>query len=267
MQHQAHSNANSIDESEDWEALSQPKAHEADHDSGNNRYIHFQLNSRFGRLSYLARLGTAETENMAGSTSEFVEGPTHQQEHSPLFRIPAEIRLHIYELLFRIPTGDQGVKLRRGGHSHSHPMSVLALILTCRRLKDEAEELFYGTNRIFVDDTDILGSLGRRRRDAMTSVAVPAQSAGALLARLQDVQQLSNLQSLHIIRTLSVKYIDPRSWAVMAPQIMAEIKKMKALKEVKFITPEAKDLTEHELASQSRLSEIDARIRNAVQSV
>lgn len=249
-----------IDDNEEWELVSEPEYSDVNDKPTSSTYMEFQLKSKLLRLDYSFKF-----QSLARSTSGLRHiGPKetnmlHPQEQSPLFRLPAEIRLHIYELVFRVPQKGQGVVLRRlcAGEHCNHPRSVLTSLLSCRRFLDEAEEIFYSMNRLFVEKA-FWASIGPRRRDAITRITV-AES-------IHSLPNAPNLKSLYIVRRLSVKYINPHWWAAMAPQLIAEIEKMESLEEIKIFTPNAKDLNEHEIARQRRLNEIDRRICGAVKS-
>lgn len=256
---------NSIDDSEDWEIISKPEARPTDIESSSNSYLNFQMKI-WGRTRFslvVQSTATKRLKDMPQRKAETLKA-MHGHEDSPLFKIPPEIRMYIYELLFQIPPTGQSVQLRRSS-GHDRPHSVLASLLTCRKFLFEAEYMFYGMNRLLIDNSEILRSLGPRRREVITKVSVPAQSASTLYAVLQYLHEVPNLRSLQIVRWVSVNFIDPRTWAVMAPQIITEIKRMKSLQEVWITTPEARELDEHGLARKARLDEIDANICGAVQ--
>lgn len=257
----ATSNEIVMDEDQDWEIISTP---EEPH-SGINPYLHFQLDSWLGRFSLTVHSTTSQTyhepQPPAEKQQETPEPFVHEQQQSPLFKLPAELRLHIYSLLFRIPTDGPGVRVLK---SNDHE-SVLTSLLACRRFRNEAEALFYQINRMIVHDSEILPSLGDRRRAAITKMTLPARSASSLLALLQHLpDRVPNLKSLHAVRSTSIKYIDHREWAVMAPQVISEIERMEALEEVKFITPETGELSEHDITREQKLFQIDERICRAV---
>jgi hypothetical protein len=105
--------------------------------------------------------------------------------------------------------------------------------------------------------------LSARRRAFITKVTIPVVKPVMMLLGLQQLQALPNLSSVHIQRKISVRFLDISGWAVMAPQIITEVKGMPKLTEVKFLTPEASSLAEHEYARKARLEEIDLRISDA----
>jgi hypothetical protein len=92
---------------------------------------------------------------------------------------------------------------------------------------------------------------------------MPVVKPVMMLLGLQQLQALPNLSSVHIQRKISIRFLDISGWAVMTPQIIAEVRKMTRLTEVKFLTPETASLAEHELARKARLEEIDRRISSA----
>ncbi|KAK4495924.1 hypothetical protein PRZ48_013192 [Zasmidium cellare] len=218
-------------------------------------YLNFQLRTVLGTFSFNLR---PSGQAIDGTNSG--ERPIHQQEQSPLFRLPAELRLEIYEHVLRLPIPAAATNVipraAKGG---------LSILLTCRRALAEAEEVFYSVNRCSHENpVDFLQTLSPRRRLAITKFTMPVVSAAAMHVRLQQLHALPNLTSLYIQRRTSIRYLDVSGWAIMAAQIVAEIRKMEKLAEVRFLTPEATStLTETEVARKEKLDGIDRKICSA----
>ncbi|CZT16144.1 uncharacterized protein RCC_01985 [Ramularia collo-cygni] len=266
MTNQTAQNNNQGDDGESWEVLLMPDARDANVNP-KSPYIDFQLNTWLGRLSLVVRSRSTIESDVSRSIVKKSRTHLHLQEQSSLFQLPAEIRLIIYELIFEVEAADHGIKLRRPV-PHERNRSILAPLATCHRFHDEAESVFWSINRIYIDDVALLKSISKQARDGMTMLTVPAKDGSSLLAMLQDIHQAPNLKSLWIVRPLNVRFINHQEWAVMAHQIILEIKKMAVLKEVKFITPECNDLKDYEAIRKQKLDEIDARIcAAALQSV
>ena len=190
--------------------------------------------------------------------------PVAGQELSLLFTLPLEIRLQIYDFLLRpLHTMDFGVRMTR---SPVHPRlpTILSILLTCRRALYEAEHIFYTSNRLWVDDVGFPQSLGTVRRSAVWELAVPAQSATMVLELLKILQVLPNLRSLHLVRQVSIRYIDVLSWSILASQLVTQAEKLAQIEDLKIITPEATELTPGDIERKGKLESIDCRLRQAV---
>lgn len=159
------------------------------------------------------------------SLSPWVESQDQasDQEASPLFaKLPTEIRIYIYELLFRSSASDKGVLVRKGP-GYSRPPSVLSLLLTCRRIIKEAEKIFYATNRLIIADPAFISHLSLVRREAVSRITILASSAAATFSLLEPLHRFPNLTSLWIARRSKVQFIDVSSWGMMARQIVDTI--------------------------------------------
>lgn len=233
-------------------------------------YINFQLRTRFGTFSFAARPGPQRAEVTQGEqVARDDKAIPHPQEQSPLFRLPIDIRLEIYEHLLRVPPSDsnQAAKLARRSARSSSISTRLTVLLTCRRVLREAEGIFYSINRFRIESpNDFLSTLGSRRRCAMKKFTLPVISPAALLLELEHLSAaVPRLSSLYIQRMASVKYLDVSGWVVMAPQLVAKIQEMKNLTEVKILTPDSGSLLlrEYEVVRKRRLDGIDLKITSA----
>ncbi|KAF2720490.1 hypothetical protein K431DRAFT_295167 [Polychaeton citri CBS 116435] len=245
---------------EDWVLLPAQETPAGDTRSPyHNAYLDFQLRTQLGTFSFMAQPTTSQVVE-----SEY-ERTTHSQEQSPLFQLPVELRLNIYEHLLRIGVTGSGVELVQRLTPVRFP-TRLAILSTCRRALAEAEDIFYSVNRLSLEHPDELwASLGPRRRCAVTSFTLPAKSAASTLHGLQQLRLFQNLESLHIERRLGVQYQDISTWAIMVPQLAAEVRAMERLVDVRIINPEATGLTEHDKVREMKLKEIDRKICSALQ--
>lgn len=186
------------------------------------------------------------------------------QPNSRLLALPAEIRLHIYEILLQSPRStDLGLHLHR--QTPTDQPSVLAVLLTCRQIHFEAEKIFYQINRLHCHDLrNFLAPLGPVRRENITNLAIEAVQAASAYGDISQLHLLPNLQFLWIKRIQSARFIQPSSWAIFTKPIVTEIERHEGLEEVKIITPEMSDPSEHELKRLQRLREIDGMIEGAV---
>ncbi|KAK3679936.1 hypothetical protein LTR78_000313 [Recurvomyces mirabilis] len=238
-----------IDEDETWEIVERPSETDTTKQSSSDAYINFQLNSRFGSLSLQVKPSIEATSN----TETPHMGSGHQQEQSLLFQLPAELRLCIYEMALHVPTTAHGLRLIRSPVGSNKP-SVLALYLTCRRALAEAEGIFYSINRLHNVPPLFWQTIGQKRQNAITMLSLSVTSAAAALVELQ---------SLRIATNSSIRFLDPSSWRLMAPQLITELGGFKQLNDVQIFTPEALDETNEELSRKGKLDEVDRRFRDA----
>ncbi|OTA36643.1 hypothetical protein BTJ68_02881 [Hortaea werneckii EXF-2000] len=186
------------------------------------------------------------------------------QEASPLLtKLPAELRIYIYELLFQSSTSEKGVLVRRGP-GYSRPPSVLSLLLTCRRIIYEAETMFFSINRLIIADPAFIIHLSLVRREAVSRITILASSAAATFSLLGPLHRFPNLTSLWIARRCGVQFMDVSSWGIMAKQMVDMIRAQKQLQEVKVINLPANILSPEEEERKMKLDKIDARLENAV---
>lgn len=264
-----------VDDGEDWELLTRPDVETGQNGAYNgNFYFNFRLDSERadGRRNQLSLTFEPSTRRRRGahplSSQRQINAPppdlqriVHEQSQSPLFQLPAEIRLQIYENAFKIKQAHSVIEIRQ----HPAPTwSVLNFLLTCRRALAEAEEIFYSVNRLTIVDSAFWSHVGVRRREAITMISLPVRSAAAALGALERLHHAPNLRSLHIERQVSIRFTAVREWRVMAAQLVTEIEKMRCLGDLRISTPKPVDLSEHELGMRSSLEEVDDRLRGAV---
>lgn len=173
------------------------------------------------------------------------------QAQCPLFDLPTEIRLYIYELTVLMP--DEPVNLEEIPSKHH-----LAILQTCRRVFHEAETIFYATHRF--QCAPPLFRTGLSRRNAITRLTIVISSGGAAHAAITKLHQLPNLRSLYIQRKISIRYLNVSGWAIMARQMQTELAKLPSLREVKVFTPVALNLTPAEEQRNEKLKRVDAML-------
>jgi hypothetical protein len=236
--------------------------------------LSFQIGTRIGRFSLEIKPRGSNTEQYgagAGSDSDdntirilaSSEGIINQQRQSPLFKLPAELRFAIYEHVLRLPLDGASYRqiVYHPSCGHQRFNSVLNLIATCRLIQLEAEELFYSLNRHrIVQLTEFSASLSVRRRHAIAHIALCVVSAGEMLTMLQGLQGFPNLETLLVERLMTIRYIDPRSWAVLTPNMVTEVKKFTKLRSVRIVTPMIAELSDDESKRLEKLEFHDARI-------
>ena len=84
---------------------------------------------------------------------------SHSQLPSPLFSLPAELRLEIYNHLLTLPpsvnsTNDTCLNAVSIAWS-SRPSAFLPILATCRRIHHETADLFYSLNRLYITNRQI----------------------------------------------------------------------------------------------------------------
>lgn len=261
---------------EDWELVPDHGLPSDGNAQANGRwvlYINFQMkHSRTRHNIAIGPFGTIvnkieEQRSLERSPQDHRPEPEvfALQENSRFLSIPVEIRLYIYELLFRTPEGhDQGLRVRR--RTPREPPSVLTILQTCRQVYFEAATIFYSINRLCISDIPaFVASLGSERRDAVERLTISCPSAGHAMTGVKQLHLLPNVKSLHLVRSHSVRYIRPSSWAVLANPIGTEISKHR-LEDVKFITPGLENPTPDEDKRQARLIEIDQIMTDAIKN-
>ena len=195
-----------------------------------------------------------------------------QQAQSPLFRLPAEIRLHIFELVLKVDWAgperfEFGVNIKQVPADEKR-LSVLSVLGTCRRVLAEAEDMYYAINRLEVrwsDYTSFVSSLEQPRRDAITSLTIWCYSATpALLETLQQLALTPNVKSLWLGADGSIMVASVRSWEQATPQLMVELGKLEFLEELKILMPGAWYTGVDNLADNQRLVEVEKTLQAAV---
>lgn len=213
-------------------------------------------------------------------------GPTNPQLQSPLFALPTELRLQIWEHLLTLLTPTTSTEPFYGipmspephlcpNHRRLRPPSILSILQTCRLAHTEAQTLFYSLNRLHADPRIAAARLSPPRRAAvaaMTMTVTVAQEMTSVARALRSAEgALPGLRSLWFVRTQTIKFLDPRPWAVMSYQTAGELRGAKEggcrlLSEVRVITPEEKYPTNADRERWARLRIADERIEAAVRS-
>lgn len=118
--------------------------------------------------SSIASLSTLDAEGL---------DPQPKAKAFPFFNLPAELRLRVYELLFRLPP-EYTVDLDPNNYRRLAPL-FLPLFLTSRRFHDEASRFFYNVNvfrlfpthgRFLNSKRPLLARLPRHHREQLTTV-------------------------------------------------------------------------------------------------
>lgn len=181
------------------------------------------------------------------------------QEQSALFKLPTEIRLYIYELLLVIPCDSHGIRITNTP-ARPHEPTVLSVLATCKLVNSEAETIFYSLNRLSIEQSDFLSTLGHRRLNAIRRVSIPGSKAASVLNSLNGLERAANLESLYFVRKQSIRFTNVSEWRMMAPQLMAAVERIEGLQEVRVITPKVENATAHEEAQIRRLDQVDQRL-------
>jgi hypothetical protein len=240
--------------------------------------LSFQIGTRIGRFSLKIKPRGSNTEEPEASTDSgsnestnptpnFRDGSVNQQHQSLLFKLPTELRLSIYEHVLRLPY--EGGSYRQIVRHHScerhRSNSVLNVLATCRLIQHEAEELFYTQNTLRIKQpADFCKSSSARRRGAINNLVICVASPGEMLVQLEALQGFPNLETLVVERLISIKFTEPRTWAVLTPNYVAEVKKLAKLRSIRLVTPRDEQLTEHEMERLKKLEFHDAKIVAAV---
>lgn len=189
--------------------------------------------------------------------------PLDLQLQSPLFALPAELRLNIYELLLFVPSG-----LRITNRTNRESPSILSLLQTCRRILAEAEDIFYSIQRLqfsLSECTPFLNSIGTKRREAITSISIAASNGSQALAQIQDLYLAPNLRSLYIMNPVGLRYLNISSWTLLARQLEVEMHRLDRLEELKVVQLVLHEAdTEGEKERRSKFDAFVARLQDAV---
>ncbi|WPH02725.1 Hypothetical protein R9X50_00559300 [Acrodontium crateriforme] len=255
------------DGQDDWEIVETPQSAERGHTAGCHVSYKIVRNGRRACPSHAILSGPdlKKPEVIVGDKRQ-----VFQQEQSPLFCLPTELRLRIYELVLRIETPTVTLTRWQKYHSQRGLHSVLTLLETCRRIHAETELIFYDINTIVIPsmnpyDTCYMNTVSPKRLHAIKSLIVQVSSSSDALAKLQDVALRFRVHKLIVERHQSVRFIDVRSWAYFRQQMQAEVENMSELKDIDFITPSAKgNISEDELRRLQKLNAIDDTLRLVV---
>lgn len=200
------------EEDDGWEVVPRPNPRERERRGGGG---FFEFRVRVGRAREEQEVSTS-----AGALDPTKRRGEDQQRQSLLFSLlPAELRILIYDAVFRVP-GETGVRMTR---EQKPTPSVLALLQTCRKVLREAEGVFYSINRLtFCPYPSIAPrALNSARATSITKLRVPVSTPGEVLQALQKLRNLgvTSIESLWIDVGLSIRFVDLRVWRVMRPSI------------------------------------------------
>ena len=147
------------------------------------------------------------------------------QPQCPLLNLPAELRDEIYRDAMTVHPNRDGTVLLFTSSSHVEIPSVLSLLLTCRQVHNEAQEMFYSINNLEVggfvaslvfDNCLLQGfidSLSTKRRSAIQSftIMIEGPERGAMALRI--LSQLPKLKTLHfkMMRRKARQYLVERN--------------------------------------------------------
>lgn len=184
------------------------------------------------------------------------------QSDCPLFGLPTELRLQIYEMALCLSIDVDTLEL--GLHI---PKNHLALVQTCRRIHDEADRLFWPLYRF--EYTPRLFRLRPTTREALTAITMTTSRAElAYRAASHIAESLPNIRSLHIQRPMSVRSIDVNEWRLRAMQMRVALAAMRKLENFEILTPEYGGvLTAVEETRWLKLQEVDDSLRAVVDAL
>lgn len=132
---------------------------------------------------------------------------------------------------------------------------------------NEAETIFYSTNRLIIADSAFIAHLSLVRREAVSRITILASSAAATFSLLEPLHRFPNLTSLWTARRSAVQFIDVSSWEMMAKQMVDTIQPQRQIQEVKVINLSTDTLSPDDEMRKMKLNEIDARLENALQGI
>jgi hypothetical protein len=169
----------------------------------------------------------------------------NDQSNSPLFNLPAELRMGIYPLVFQNPHGTADFGRLPAKHH-------LALLQTCRRILLEAEDIYYTLHRFIYNCGPAKHTLYNTARllsppriDAIEHLTIFTSNGGTAFGVVQELHHLPNLRTVVFERGTSVEYINLDSWNILKRQMIDSLKRLEKLEEVKIITPEPRTPRSH----------------------
>ena len=124
----------------------------------------------------------------------------YDQVQSPLFSLPDELRMLIYDNLLLAGEGDVDV-LRICCEDTQDSPSIMSILRTCRRALDEAEAIFYEINRLRMCARDFANLTivnSSRRLQAIRALTFELWGEDHLSSFMRDFAALPNLQTLHL---------------------------------------------------------------------
>lgn len=238
----------------------------------------FQFSLEFSRetsSSMEPESGEKKTHRKRATGQLHDDPTTSQQQQCRFFALPPELRLQIYKHILSCPSS-QAVAITwtlstdnlQQQQQRRRPWTVLAILQTCRRMYAEAETIFYAVNQLHLASVDVargfLHAISAERLGAIRSLSFSAVSSSSVLTFAQVIADAPALQTVQIHREQSIRYIDVKSWAVLATQITAELSKLRGLRRLDFITPDVTAPTPVEVERMESLRQVDRRIVEAV---
>lgn len=138
---------------------------------------------------------------------------------------------------------------------------------------EEAEDIFYSMNCLrypvgrsvpSYHGPQFLQSLSTVRRNAMRHVVFSTVSASQALDTITTLRTVTNIETLKIERTQSIRYMDVGSWKLLKKQLIAALTNFKHLRKLEIVTPSAKALNLVEEQQMRDLDAIDVMLQVAV---
>jgi len=115
-----------------------------------------------------------------------------------LLTLPPELRNRVYELALTVAPNSDG-KVKVGSASSTRP-SVLAVLQSCRQIRNEAEGRFYYSHDLQLDwiaTLNFLENTSAKRRQAIRTVTVAVDSPEQATAVMKQLRYTTRLKSLH----------------------------------------------------------------------
>ena len=192
----------------------------------------------------------------------------HRQTPCRLLTLPAEIRIRIYDYVLYVPTADGKLTLvkRRQRVSDNEPYSVLAILQTCRQIRNEAEAVFYHINHLrFKDLSQIFAPksrtcyLGLPRRAAIRTLTVGIGNCFFNGPIVGGIEWFSSLEVLQLELRPRVTHNLRMFWNCHGTgRLPSTLAKLEMLKEIRLIAPINSGMDE-------KCEEIGARLMEAVE--
>lgn len=156
------------------------------------------------------------------SAIDVTDASEDEMAHFPFMKLPGELRIRVYEMLFKLPHGTV-IDLDPLNYRRLAPL-FLPLFLTSRKLHREASEVFYGANTFRVFSTtprfintkkSLLTRLPRKHRGEVTSMELRLGPGWHKPPRSWVINDALGLSELVKLKTLNIFVeVDPASDAV-----------------------------------------------------
>jgi hypothetical protein len=194
----------------------------------------------------------------------------NNQDQCQLFRLPAELRLRIYNHLFLINSPTVQRKWHPANNTNIRP-SVFSILETCQRINHEAEPIFYTINHLQYPLTtprparNFAQTLNPYRRNAIEQLTILATSGADALSTIEEIKPLSKLRKLRIERRQSIRFINVGDWKVLAKQIKNALEEFQELEGLEIVTPETRTPTTPEEDERfERLELVDKMLKRGL---